>query len=112
MDELKVWRRVITIVTIAVFVVEWLLFELIRIPYRPPEDMRTLLGVEKYGVAYFMALLAIVWLCLAVFCMACFRFPGKDYNRYGRLLAVLIVVLALVVLWPPWTVTPFELIWK
>ena len=38
--------------------VEWLLFELLRAPYRPPQDMTTFLGAEKFGVMAIMAVLA------------------------------------------------------
>jgi hypothetical protein len=32
---------------------EWLLFELLRMAYRPSQDMLTFLGAEKYGVRLF-----------------------------------------------------------
>ena len=45
----------------------WGLFELQRMPYNPPIDMRTALGGSEIGaVRAFMGMLAIPWLVLAV----------------------------------------------
>lgn len=94
--------------TTVFFVVEWLWFELIRIPYRPPEDMLTLLGVEKYAVMAGMATFAVGWLCVAACWLICLRFTTHDYVLYAVLVLILTVCFSLLALFPPWIVTPLE----
>jgi hypothetical protein len=63
--------------------VEWFLFELVRTPYRPPQDMTTFLGVEKYAVLAVMFLFAnggggfIAWWAA--------RFIGRNGTLFGSL---------------------------
>src|SRR5947208_3014103 len=97
--------RLVT-VTMAVAVVEWVLFELIRIPYRPPHDMLTLLGQEKYSVVGFMGMLAVGWTLYVLF-DGLWPLPTvQDGLAFGALLSVVAVVVAAIVIYPPWPVTP------
>jgi len=59
-NPLRTIRFAVAILALAF--IEWVLFELLRAPYRPPEDMTTFLGTEKYAVIAFMMLLAGVGL--------------------------------------------------
>ena len=52
-------REALFLGTAAMAVAEWLMFELLRTPYRPPGDMLTLLGVEKFGLAAMMIAAAL-----------------------------------------------------
>src|SRR5262245_15091713 len=71
MEKLRTSRIMIT--TIVVAIIEFLLFELIRAPFRPPYDMSTLLGrQEQYIVIGFMGLLAVAW---AIYVLAKFFKP-------------------------------------
>lgn len=103
-------RSGVVISTVAFFVVEWLLFELIRIPYHPPDMMLTFLGQEKYWVIGFMGLIAIGWWLYVVWVVLS-RLPSlKDAIAFLCLITVLTAVAAAIVLYPPWPVTPFNLL--
>jgi hypothetical protein len=93
---------------IAFFNAEWWLFELVRAPYRPPYDMSTFLGTEKYAVMQFMAVLAFGWLCTTIFLTIRFRFNARDYIVYAGLILGMTGAIALAVFYPNWPVTPLE----
>jgi hypothetical protein len=97
---------------LVVAVVEWLLFELIRIPYRPPQDMKTLLGQEKYSVVVFMEILALGW---TVYVLLDGRSPlprVRDGLAFAALLSVVAAVVAAIVIYPPWPVTPLDMVFR
>ena len=90
--------------------VEWLLFESLRAPYRPPHDMTTFLGTEKFGVIAFMAVLAVLGFGLLFWWSVSATWTRRDVTVLAILAAVLIVVGAVVVIAPSWPVTPFHLL--
>jgi hypothetical protein len=52
----------------------WALHELAIMPYRPPYDMSTFLGgPEEEFVSALIAVLAVVWIVILFWCVACFR---------------------------------------
>lgn len=105
-------RGRIVVITFAFFVVEWLLFELVRLPYRPPHDMRTFLGQEKDLVPGLMGTIAVGWL-LYVVCDGLRPLPAvRDAIAFAAMFCVLLVVAATVVFYPPWPVTPFNLLFQ
>ena len=108
------WHRRIAVVggTLLIAFLEWLLFELIRTPYRPPHDMLTLLGQEKYGVAGFMGLLFAIWLTMMLYFALSSRFTVRDYLGFMGLLGVLLAIGGYLVGNPLRPVTPFDLLWK
>jgi hypothetical protein len=103
--------RIVT-VTLAVALVQWLLFELIRIPYRPPHDMLTFLGQEKYSVIGFMGVVTVGWV-LYVLIDGLWPLPAlHDVLKFGTLLSILVTITAAIVIYPPWPVTPLYLLFK
>ncbi len=99
-------------VSTLVAAVEWLLFELIRAPYRPPVDMTTLLGTEKYTVATLMAAIFIVGLLAIVFAIGLSGLTRRGYSVFAIWLICLAFGIGIVIFYPPWPVTPADLIWK
>ena len=107
------YRRIgIVAGTLLIAFVEWLLFELIRTPYRPPNDMATLLGQEKYGVVGFMGVIQAVWIGTVLWLALSSRFTIRDYLAFTALLGVLLAVGGYLVRNPPWPVSPLDLILK
>lgn len=93
-------------------VIEWLMFELIRMPYRPPNDMLTFLGTEKYGVVILMVMVGLAWLAFVSY-RVCHRvFNGRECLEFFAFTTVLASLLSYVVFFPSWPVTPFELLWQ
>ena len=93
-----------------VCLVEWLLFELLRAPYRPPQDMTTFLGTEKYSVLGFMVLFAVINLVWAIW-LAIFRtWTRQDFIGVMALVAFVLLLGTVVVFAPSWPVTPWHLI--
>jgi hypothetical protein len=90
--------------------VEWILFELLRAPYRPPQDMTTFLGTEKYAVMAFMLILALAGIALILFWAARSIWTKRDRIVFAFLVPALIGLLALVIFAPWWPVTPFHLL--
>ncbi len=105
-------RRTIVAATVLFAVVEWLLLELRRAPYRPPYDMRTFLGQERDGCQVLMVIIGGGWLLLAIYCVKLFRFTLRDYLWFSALLALLITIVGIFVAYPWWPVTPPELLWS
>lgn len=96
--------------TTAVVLVEWLMFELLRTPYRPPEDMRTLLGVEKYQLLVFMIMVAVTWTLVVLCVFATEKSTRRERRGFLALLAVLPAMLLYIILVPHRPVTPWEII--
>jgi hypothetical protein len=84
----KSLRGWIVAVTILTAVVEWLLFELVRIPYRPPNDMLTLLGQEKYAVFGLMGAILVGWLMFLIGSWTQGSFTIRDYFSFIAMLAI------------------------
>ncbi len=102
-------NRIMVVVTTVVFAgVEWFLFELLRMPYRPPHDMSTFLGQEGIAVVQFMVLLAVGWLVLVAVWAASLKYTWHDGVGFVLLVAMLIIGIGLLVRYPWWPVTPFE----
>jgi hypothetical protein len=91
---------------------EWLLFELLRSPYRPPQDMLTFLGTEKYAVIALMFAIAIVGLLLLCHWAAHFLWSTKDVTGVAVLTALLIGAAIFVIFHPGRSVTPWHLLLK
>ena len=98
--------------TSAVAFVEWLMFELLRTPYRPPADMLTLLGTEKYGLITFMVALAVFWTIVSIWILATTRLTLRQYFGFLTLAAFQLGGLLYIVRNPLRPVTPWELLWS
>lgn len=103
-------RVVVTIV--ALWIMEWLLFELLRAPYRPPHDMTTFLGREKYAVMAFMLALALGGFGLLVKWAASSTWTRRDVAVISLVLMFLMGAGIYVVICPGWPVTPLQWILK
>lgn len=90
--------------------VEWLLFELLRAPYRPPQDMTTFLGTEKYGVIAFMSVLAVIGFGLLFWWGVSSAWTRRDVVVIALLASIVVVAGSVVGLAPSWPVTPFHLL--
>lgn len=105
-------RTTVLTVTSFFFAFEWLLFELMRLPYAPPHDMTTFLGTEKYWVATFMGVLALGWIASVIYLWNRYRFTRNDALAYMGLVVTLSVCIGAIVLRPLWPVSPSHLIWN
>ena len=92
--------------------VEWFLFELLRAPYRPPHDMTTFLGTEKYGVMAVMIILAVCGFGLVWSWAVRSTWTRRDVITLAVLVTVLIGAGSVVIIAPRWPVTPFHLFLK
>jgi hypothetical protein len=108
----SVTKTVLFVGTVVVAVSEWLMFELMRTPYRPPQDMTTFLGQEKYSLLLLMYCVAAVWLAVLIWILTTAKLSIRDYLSFTTLAAVLLASVAYIVRHPPWTVTPWELLWQ
>ena len=88
--------------------IEWILFELLRAPYRPPEDMTTFLGTEKYAVIAFMLLIALVGLGLISWWGLRSAWTKRDITAIAILVSMIMGVGIYVVIKPSWPVTPLN----
>ena len=100
----------IVAVTVGVAAVEWLLFELLRMPYNPPTDMTTLLGQEKAGVPVLMVMIAAGWALFALYDGLQPWPSAREVIAFAALLCVLAAVGGLVAYFPAWPVTPPDLL--
>lgn len=103
-------RVVVTIVALGL--VEWLLFELLRAPFRPPHDMTTFLGREKYAVMAFMLALALGGFGLLVKWAASSIWTRRDVAVISLVLMFLMGAGIYVVICPGWPVTSLQWILK
>ncbi len=90
--------------------VEWILFELIRAPYRTPHDMTTFLGTEKYTVMAVMLALAVFGFGLVLLLAMRSVWTRQDVAILTLLVTVLVGLGSFVVFAPRWPVTPFNLL--
>lgn len=95
---------------VCICLLEWLLFELLRAPYRPPRDMTTFLGTEKYPVFFFMALLAVISLLWGAWFIFRRTWTRQDVTGVTALIALILLLGACAVFAPRWPVTPWHLI--
>jgi hypothetical protein len=103
-------RKRVAVTLCGLVFVEWLLFELLRAPYRPPQDMTTFLGTEKYGVIAFMSVLAVLGLGLIFWWSVSSTWTRRDATVLVVVATVLFVAGSVVVFAPRWPVTPFHLL--
>ena len=87
---------------------EWVLLELIRAPYRPPEDMTTFLGTEKYAVIALMLGLAVGGLSLLAWWAARSAWTKRNVIVVALLVAAILGAGIYVVINPSWPVTPLS----
>jgi hypothetical protein len=102
-------RSPLVLCSLAFAFTEWILFELLRMPYRPPVDMLTFLGrQEKHAVMAAMGVALITWLLAVV------RMGSTSKATYRERVATMVVVLLLAtalgvaVVFPLWAVTPVK----
>ena len=95
---------------VSVCLLEGVLFELLRAPYRPPQDMTTFLGTEKYSVLAFMVLLAVVSLLWGAWLIFRRTWTRKDFIVVMALITSVSLLGACAVFAPSWPVTPWHLI--
>ena len=88
--------------------VEWVFFELIRAPFRPPQDMTTFLGTEKYAVIALMLGLAVGGLGLILLWGARSTWTKRDLTVVALLGVVVMGAGIYVVINPSWPVTPLN----
>src|SRR5205809_5306993 len=105
-------RKRIVATLCALAFIEWVLFELVRTPYRPPDDMLTFLGQEKYAVMAIMVGILILSVALLWFWAVRSAWMVKDVIAFSTMLALLIGVGVFVVLYPGRPVTPLNLLLK
>ena len=91
---------------------EWLMLELLRTPYRPPSNMLTLLGIEKYGLVTIMIGLAAIWLIFFVVFLTRNRFTIKNYLAFTAVIAAILTFIGYIISYPLRDVTPWNLLWS
>ena len=96
--------------TLVTAFVEWLMLELLRTPYRPPADMLTFLGTEKYALVAVMIALAAVWLAVTVVVLTRTRFSIANYLVFTAVVAALAGSSGYIVGNPHRPVTPWDLL--
>ncbi|NQV25378.1 MAG: hypothetical protein HQ518_13535 [Rhodopirellula sp.] len=101
-------RTAICLVTIFFLFIEWLLIEAMRLPYRPPHDMNTLLGQEVFTIPYIMGFIACGWLLLAITVSLKCLFTWQDFIAFTLLFLLLATAFGLLIAYPFWSVTPFK----
>ena len=102
-------KRIVATLCVLAFA-EWLLFELLRTPYRPPQDMLTFLGTEKYGVILLMVAMLISGAVLIRRWAVRSIWTSKDKTVVAAVLAVLMGAVVFVSFNPGRPVTPFNLL--
>lgn len=108
---MRTWMYV-ALITWGWMFIEWILFELRRLPYRPPHDMTTFLGTEREAIFIIMPALALGWLMIVVPMCLNAGFKARDYFYLGLYFALLVSILAYVIRFPSWPVTPWHLFWS
>ena len=104
-------KRLAAVIVVLTFV-EWILFEFLRIPYRPPDDMTTFLGTEKYPLILFMFALGICGFGLIIWWAVRCTWSKRDVSWIVPLILLLAGVVAYVVIYPSWPVTPLNWVLK
>ena len=88
---------------------EWIMVELVRTPYRPPSDMLTLLGTEKYGLVAIMIGLAAIWLIFVVVFLTRNRVTITNYLAFTAVVAAILTFIGYIISHPHRDVTPWTL---
>lgn len=83
---------------------------LLWFPYRPPQDMTTFWGTEKYAVMGVMFVLAVFGFGLLLWWAVRSTWTSRDFTVLALVATVLAVAVSLAVIAPRWPVTPFDLI--
>lgn len=96
-------RIFIAVLTVVFATVEWLLFELMRLPY--PTGGR-FLGQEIHFVPFIMGAIAVVSLLLLFIGLIAEPFSRWDYAQFAIFVALLAALIGTVVFYPPWPVIP------
>jgi hypothetical protein len=91
---------------------EWVLFEVIRTPYRPPKDMLTFLGTEKYAVVVLMLGIALGGIAVLLWWAVRSFWSKADVMVIAGLLVVCVGLITFVVFHPGWPVTPLHLLFR
>lgn len=92
--------------------VEWLMFELLRTPYRPPHDMLTVLGTEKYGLVAYMIAIGLVWVGAVAVTIAMKAMKWLDYFAFVVVVVMILALIQYIVRNPGRLVTPWDLLWS
>lgn len=108
---MRTWMYV-ALITWGWMFIEWILFELRRLPYRPPHDMTTFLGYDRDGVFGFMAAAFLLWIFIVVPLCLSANFTRKDYFFFGLYLSMLASIVGYLIRFPSWPVTPWHLYWS
>ena len=104
-------QRVLFFGTAVIAVTEWLMFELLRTPYRPPVDMLTFLGTEKYGLVAIMFATAVFWVLAVIWIFATTRLTLRECFAFVTLIACLMAVISYIATNLHRPVTPWEMLW-
>ena len=106
------WRMSILFYgTTGVVILEWLMLELLRTPYCPPDDMLTFLGQEKYALVTGMVCLGSAWIVALVWIVTTSHLSSQDYLRFTVLIAVLLAGFLYILKYQHRPVTPWEMLW-
>lgn len=105
-------RRRVILTTIFVALIEWLLLEAMRAPYRPPEDLNSFLGTEKYAVPYMMGIIFLAWFASIVYVGCRLSYTTRDLLGFVTIVLILLAIVMLAVKYPSWLIVPPELMWK
>lgn len=97
---------------VAICLLEWVLFELLRVPYRPPKDMTTFLGTEKYTLLAFMVLIAVISLLWGAWLVFQRAWTRKDVIGVMAVTVTVSLLGVCAVFAPSWPVTPWHLIFR
>ena len=103
-------RRRVALAVVGVIGCEWILFELMRAPYRPPHDMTTLLGTEKYEVLLLMVVIGASRAIGGIWAIRRRSWSKADIGIISSLICVLLLALTRLIIAPSWPVSPWPLI--
>jgi hypothetical protein len=81
-------------------------------PYNPPHSMETLLGREQNEVLVLMYVIAVGWLVFVVLNGLCTRPTIRDTIAFVVFFFGIAMFAALIVICPPWPVTPLGRIFE
>lgn len=93
--------------TLTMALAAWFVFELVRAPYRPPEDMNSLLGGEKYGLLATMLVAMVIWGFATVSMLQDASLSSEKRVIFACFVLMLGGVFAVLVVAPAWPVIPW-----
>ena len=96
--------------TFTLALAEWLMFELLRTPYAPPSEL-TLLGTEKYGLAYFMIGVATLWSIYTGIVLCVGRLTIRELMSFVALICAILAFYLFVLNNPMRPVSSWEAMW-